>query len=218
MARSSKLPESLMRNSVLSATFGTGLSLVTLATTSKPNKNKTEAMSAVRTASTVLKNDFMKEVLILLGTNLGDKHENLAKAIESIGRFGKIHRISARYESPAWGYESTASYFNQVLLLHTAIEPEVLMQGLLAVEQELGRERLAEGYADRLIDIDILSIDAMVQQTALLELPHPRMHLRRFTLLPLQEVHPEWMHPRLNKSITALLEVCPDTTVPTKLS
>ena len=203
---------------MLSATFGTGLSLVTLATTSKPNKNKTEAMSAVRTASTVLKNDFMKEVLILLGTNLGDKHENLAKAIESIGRFGKIHRTSARYESPAWGYESTASYFNQVLLLHTAIEPEVLMQGLLAVEQELGRERLAEGYADRLIDIDILSIDAMVQQTALLELPHPRMHLRRFTLLPLQEVHPEWMHPRLNKSITALLEVCPDTAVPTKLS
>ena len=203
---------------MLSATFGTGLSLVTLATTSKPNKNKTEAMSAVRTASTVLKNDFMKEVLILLGTNLGDKHENLAKAIESIGRFGKIHRTSARYESPAWGYESTASYFNQVLLLHTAIEPEVLMQGLLAVEQELGRERLAEGYADRLIDIDILSIDAMVQQSALLELPHPRMHLRRFTLLPLQEVHPEWMHPRLNKSITALLEVCPDTAVPTKLS
>ena len=72
----------------------------------------------------------------------------------------KIHRTSARYESPAWGYESTASYFNQVLLLHTAIEPELLMQGLLAVEQELGRERLAEGYADRLIDIDILSIDA----------------------------------------------------------
>ncbi len=203
---------------MLSATFGTGLSLVTLATTSKPNKNKTEAMSAVRTASTVLKNDFMKEVLILLGTNLGDKHENLAKAIESIGQFGNIHRTSARYESPAWGYESTASYFNQVLLLYTAIEPEVLMQGLLAVEQELGRERLAEGYADRLIDIDILSIDAMVQQSALLELPHPRMHLRRFTLLPLQEVHPEWMHPRLNKSITALLEVCPDTAVPTKLS
>ncbi len=125
-------------------------------------------MSAVRTASTVLKKDFMKEVLILLGTNLGDKRENLAKAIESIGRFGKIHRTSARYESPAWGYESTASYFNQVLLLHTAIEPEVLMQGLLAVEQELGRERLAEGYADRLIDIDILSIDRLVQQTALL--------------------------------------------------
>jgi len=203
---------------VLSATFGTGLSLVTLATTSKPNKNKTEAMSAVRTARTVLKNDFMKEVLILLGTNLGDKRENLAKAIESIGQFGNIHRTSALYESPAWGYESTASYLNQVLLLQTALEPEFLMQGLLAVEQELGRERLAEGYADRLIDIDILSIDALVQQTALLELPHPRMHLRRFTLLPLQEVHPEWMHPISGQSISALLEVCPDTAVPTKLS
>ena len=117
-------------------------------------------MSAVRTASTVLKKDFMKEVLILLGTNLGDKRENLAKAIESIGRFGKIDRTSAHYESPAWGYESNASYLNQVLLLHTAMEPELLMQGLLAVEQELGRERLTEGYADRLIDIDILSIDA----------------------------------------------------------
>ena len=174
-------------------------------------------MSAVRTASTVLKKDFMKEVLILLGTNLGDKRENLAKAIESIGRFGKILRTSARYESPAWGYESAASYFNQVLLLHTAIEPELLMQGLLAVEQELGRERLAEGYADRLIDIDILSIDRLVQHTALLELPHPRMHLRRFTLLPLQEVHPDWIHPILGQSVSALLEVCPDTAVPRKL-
>jgi 2-amino-4-hydroxy-6-hydroxymethyldihydropteridine diphosphokinase len=175
-------------------------------------------MSAVTTARTVLKNDFMKEVLILLGTNLGDKRENLTKAIKSIGRFGIIHRASAHYESPAWGYESAASYLNQVLLLHTAIEPELLMQGLLVVEKELGRERLAEGYADRLIDIDILSIDAIVQQTALLELPHPRMHLRRFTLLPLQEVHPEWMHPILGLSVSALLEVCPDTAVPTKLS
>ena len=92
------------------------------------------------------------------------------------------------------------------------------MQALLGVEQELGRERLVEGYADRLIDIDILSIDAMVRQTALLELPHPRMHLRRFTLLPLQEVHPEWMHPILKKSISELLEVCPDPAVPTRLS
>jgi 2-amino-4-hydroxy-6-hydroxymethyldihydropteridine diphosphokinase len=91
------------------------------------------------------------------------------------------------------------------------------MQGLLAVEQELGRERLAEGYADRLIDIDILSIDRLVQQTALLELPHPRMHLRRFTLLPLQEVHPDWIHPILGQSVSALLEVCPDTAVPRKL-
>jgi len=175
-------------------------------------------MSAVTTASTVLKNDFMKEVLILLGTNLGDKRENLTKAIESIGRFGIIHGTSAHYESPAWGYESAASYLNQVLLLHTAIEPELLMQGLLTVEKELGRERLAEGYADRLIDIDILSIDAMIQQTALLELPHPRMHLRRFTLLPLQEVDPEWIHPVLGHSVSALLEICPDTVVPTKLS
>ena len=91
------------------------------------------------------------------------------------------------------------------------------MQALLGVEQELGRERLVEGYADRLIDIDILSIDAMARQTALLELPHPRMHLRRFTLLPLQEVHPEWMHPILKKSISELLEVCPDMAVPRKL-
>ncbi len=175
-------------------------------------------MSAVRTARTVLKKDFMKEVLILLGTNLGDKRENLVKAVHCIGQFGEIVRKSALYESPAWGYESIASYLNQVLLLHTEIEPEMLMQELLKVEEELGRERLNEGYADRFIDIDILSIDAMVQQTSILELPHPRMHLRRFTLLPLQEVHPEWMHPILGQSVTALLEVCPDTAVPTKLS
>lgn len=207
-----------MRNSVLSATFGTGLSLVTLATMTKPNKNKTVAINAVSTARTVLKNDFMKEVLILLGTNLGDKRENLVNAAHCIRQFGEIARRSALYESPAWGYDSTASYLNQVLLLQSAIAPDELMQGLLAVERELGRERRVRGYADRLIDIDILSIDAMVQQTDLLKLPHPRMHLRRFTLLPLQEVHPEWIHPILGQSVTALLEVCPDTAVPTKLS
>jgi len=159
----------------------------------------------------------MSQAILLLGTNLGDKKRNLAIAREAIGRFGKILGKSRCYESPPWGYQSTNSYLNQVLLVDTALGPEQLLVRLLETERAMGRVREEEGYADRTIDLDILDYGGNVWDSELLVLPHPRLHLRRFTLMPMVDVVPNWSHPTLKKSLATLLAECPDEVVPKAL-
>jgi 2-amino-4-hydroxy-6-hydroxymethyldihydropteridine diphosphokinase len=156
----------------------------------------------------------MSQAIILLGTNLGDKERNLAAAREAMGRFSTILGKSRLYESPPWGYESTNSYLNLVLLVETALGPEELLLRLLDTETAMGRIREEEGYTDRTIDLDILDYDGRVWESELLVLPHPRLHLRRFTLMPMGDVVPHWSHPTLEKSLATLLEECPDEVVP----
>lgn len=159
----------------------------------------------------------MSQAIILLGTNLGDKKRNLAAAREAIGRFTTILGNSRLYESPPWGYESTNSYLNLVLLVETALGPEELLLQLLDTETAMGRIREEEGYADRTIDLDILDYDGRVWESELLVLPHPRLHLRRFTLMPMGDVVPNWSHPILGKPLATLLAECPDEVVPKAL-
>jgi len=159
----------------------------------------------------------MSQAIILLGTNLGDKKRNLAAAREAIGRFTTILGKSRLYESPPWGYESTNSYLNLVLLVETALGPEELLLQLLDTETAMGRIREEEGYADRTSDLDILDYDGRVWESELLVLPHPRLHLRRFTLMPMGDVVPHWSHPILGKPLATLLAECPDEVVPTAL-
>jgi 2-amino-4-hydroxy-6-hydroxymethyldihydropteridine diphosphokinase len=159
----------------------------------------------------------MGQAIILLGTNLGDKGQNLTTAQEAIGRFSTILGKSRLYESPPWGYQSTNSYLNQVLLVETALGPEELLLRLLDTETAMGRIREEEGYADRTIDLDVLDYDGRVWESELLVLPHPRLHLRRFTLMPMGDVVPNWSHPILGKPLATLLAECPDDVVPTAL-
>jgi len=156
----------------------------------------------------------MGQAIVLLGTNLGDKEQNLATAQEAIGRFSTILGKSRLYESPPWGYESTNSYLNQVLLVDTTLGPEELLLRLLETEKAMGRVREEEGYADRTIDLDVLDYDGKIWESELLLLPHPRLHLRRFTLMPMRDVVPNWSHPTLGKSLTTLLDECSDEVVP----
>jgi len=156
----------------------------------------------------------MGEAIILLGTNLGDKVQNLATAQEAIGRFSTIIGKSRLYLSPPWGYQSVNSYLNQVLLVKTALGPEELLLRLLDTETAMGRVREEEGYADRTIDLDLLDYDGKVWESELLVLPHPRLHLRRFTLMPMEDVVPNWSHPTLEKSLATLLDECPDEVLP----
>lgn len=127
----------------------------------------------------------MSQAILLLGTNLGDKKRNLAIARKAIGRFGKILGKSRCYESQPWGYQSTNSYLNQVLIVETALAPEKLLVQLLQTEKAMGRIREEQGYADRTIDLDVLDYDGKVWESESLVLPHPRLHLRRFTLMPM---------------------------------
>lgn len=152
----------------------------------------------------------MPELYLLLGSNLGDRTLYLQQARETIAtQVGTIVQASAIYETAAWGKTDQPSFLNQVLEVTTDFSPEQVLQTINTIEQDLGRERL-EHWGARVIDIDILFYDNLVQQTQRLTIPHPQLHLRRFTLLPLYELSPDLVHPGLKQTIAELLENCPD--------
>lgn len=153
----------------------------------------------------------MPELYLLLGGNLGDRPSHLADARKSIAAaVGPITQRSKLYETAAWGNTEQPSFLNQVLKVQTEVKPEQVLQKVNSIEQELGRVRL-EHWGARVIDIDILFYDQRVLQSQRLTVPHPQLHLRRFTLLPLAEIAPRLVHPVLGKTVEELLEMCPDT-------
>ncbi|WP_266202233.1 2-amino-4-hydroxy-6-hydroxymethyldihydropteridine diphosphokinase [Pontibacter kalidii] len=152
----------------------------------------------------------MPNVYLLLGGNLGDRILYLQQARESIQeQVGPITHSSKVYETAAWGKTDQPNFLNQVLEVQTELMPEEVLKRINQIEQELGRVR-HEHWGARVIDIDILFYDSLVQQTQRLTIPHPQLHLRRFTLLPLAELAPELVHPVLGKSIHQLLQECRD--------
>jgi 2-amino-4-hydroxy-6-hydroxymethyldihydropteridine diphosphokinase len=153
----------------------------------------------------------MNEVYLCLGGNLGDREGNLSAAKKLLIQAGcKIIRESSIYETSPWGNETHLPYLNQVIVLETSYSPNELMQLLLEIEQKLGRVRGNTQWEDRLIDIDILSYNLEIIENKELTIPHPRLHLRKFVLVPLCEISPELIHPVLQKTIRQLLTICPD--------
>ena len=151
-----------------------------------------------------------KTVYILLGTNLGDRLHLLdaaAKLIEA--EIGSFIRISSIYETAPWGVLDQPSFLNQVIGLKTHLTPIEVLQVSLAIEHRLGRIR-HEKWGARLIDIDMLYFEQEIIHTVDLTLPHPRLHERRFTLAPLAEIAPEFIHPILQKTNAQLLALCTD--------
>ncbi len=160
----------------------------------------------------------MSTAYLLIGGNLGNRSANLQKAVFNIEQnCGKIVQSSAIYETSAWGLTQQPAFYNQALILTTTLSPEKLMQALLEIEIQMGRTREIK-MGPRVIDLDILLIDQLVQHTDLLQLPHPSLTMRRFALLPLTEIAPDLMHPILQKNIQSLLEICPDQLDVQKLS
>lgn len=125
-------------------------------------------------------------------------------------RIGTLTRASSFYETTPWGVADQPVYLNQVLEVKTTLEPEDLLRVILEIEHDLGRERY-ERWGARVIDIDLLYYGNDVRDTARLTLPHPRLHERRFTLVPLVEIAPDFVHPALQKTQKRLLEECSDT-------
>jgi 2-amino-4-hydroxy-6-hydroxymethyldihydropteridine diphosphokinase len=153
----------------------------------------------------------MEEVGIGIGSNLGNRLQLLAEAIVLIGELPLENiRVSTLVESAAWGYQSSNTYYNGVLVGQTTLQPEELLSSLLDIERHLGRTRVGKSYSDRVIDLDILFYGNQIAQEERLILPHPRMHLRRFVLEPLQEIAPHWVHPQLGESVEELLKSCVD--------
>jgi 2-amino-4-hydroxy-6-hydroxymethyldihydropteridine diphosphokinase len=160
----------------------------------------------------------MNQAYLLLGSNLGDKFKNITDAIALIhSSCGEIIKKSSLFESEPWGFDSDSAFFNQVILIKTAMSAEDLLQSILNIEILLGRLRKNTGnYNSREIDIDILFYNDEIIQHNDLKIPHPLLQDRMFTLLPLNEIAPELKHPLLHKTIHELLKECKDPLKVTK--
>ena len=132
-------------------------------------------------------------------------------------RLCELEIQSSLYKSPPSGFEHENNFINQVLIMNTEKDAEEVLQSCLQIEVDLGRKRTAQGDGARTIDIDVLFINDEVMETENLVLPHPRLHLRKFTLLPLVELIPDFVHPILQKSMQELLVVCEDNSEVSKI-
>ncbi|HEY0434071.1 MAG TPA: 2-amino-4-hydroxy-6-hydroxymethyldihydropteridine diphosphokinase [Chitinophagaceae bacterium] len=151
----------------------------------------------------------MNTVYLLLGSNLGDRRLALARAVNSIGKTGKVGSCSPVYETAPWGNSGQPAFLNQAIELHTNFEAGVLMEELLRIEKTMGRERGAK-YGPRTLDIDILLFNDEVISTPELTVPHPAMQDRRFVLTPLADIAADVVHPVVQKTISSLLADCTD--------
>jgi 2-amino-4-hydroxy-6-hydroxymethyldihydropteridine diphosphokinase len=150
-----------------------------------------------------------RNAYLSLGSNLGDREENLRAAIARLDPLGDITAVSSFYETEPVDFLDQPWFLNCVVLLETDLSAQMLLQRLLAIERAMGRERL-QSKGPRLIDIDILLFGKEVIREPGLTIPHPALHERRFVLEPLAEIAPEVVHPVLKKSVTALLSSMPD--------
>ncbi len=152
-----------------------------------------------------------KTIFLGLGTNLGDREKNLSLAVGRIGEeIGKVISCSSVYETEPWGFRSENRFLNMVVKVRSSLRPSGLLGRILMIEAQLGRLRNGDGYKSRTIDIDILLYGSEVIKKEALEVPHPRIPLRRFVLEPLCELAPDMIHPVLKVTFMELLSVCTD--------
>ena len=146
-------------------------------------------------------------VYLALGSNLGNRLENLKEAMAALSPQLEVKAKSHIYETPPWGYEDQPLFLNQVLKAQTYLEPEPLLKHLKRLEIALGRKPSFRN-GPRLIDIDLLLYDNLVLNTPALTIPHPHMHERGFVLLPMMDIAPDLIHPIIQKSVREMIVSC----------
>ena len=154
-------------------------------------------------------NALINREYLSLGSNLGNKAENIKLAVELLSeRAGDVLKVSSNYETEPDGFVSENSFVNIALSLDTPLEALELLEVCEQIEKELGRKTKSVNlnYSDRVIDIDILYFNNMQLATDRLTQPHPRMHKRAFVLEPLAEIAPKLKHPILGMSTKVMLE------------
>jgi len=148
---------------------------------------------------------------LLTGSNLGHRLTNLQQAHSFIEpTLGNVLAASSFYQTAAWGLLNQGAFLNQVLKVQTTLSAHDLLEAVLAIELQMGRER-RQHWGERLIDIDILFFNEDIVSTPKLTLPHPYLHQRKFTLVPMAEISPYWQHPIYRRTIEELAEECTDS-------
>jgi len=153
----------------------------------------------------------VSNVYILLGSNLGDQLSNLQEACSFLkAKSIKVIASSPIYRTKAWGNVNQDDFLNVILNVETKLDANQLLNELLAIEILMGRVRGQLQWMPRLIDIDILYFNDEIIQLPNLKIPHPYIAERRFTLIPLNDLAPNFIHPKLNLSNNKLLQKCED--------
>lgn len=156
-------------------------------------------------------NNTLNEVALLLGTNLGDKIQNIISAEKDLSTFLKIIRYSSFYESQPWGYCSENTFINRAILVKCSLSPFELLIKIKCIEKSMGRVKIQKKrYEDRLIDIDILTFNDECIETSKLNIPHPKIAERKFTILPLMDLYSKQKIPGIKITGAQLLKNCKD--------
>jgi 2-amino-4-hydroxy-6-hydroxymethyldihydropteridine diphosphokinase len=148
----------------------------------------------------------MNNVVLLLGSNQGVRENHIANARFGIlNEIGTVTAASSVYETAPWGNTDQGPFLNQVIVAETQLDAERILQRIFAIENGMGRVRTKK-WESRIIDIDILFFNHEVIKTNDLVIPHPSIQLRKFTLVPLNEIMPGYIHPVLSKTVATLLK------------
>ena len=159
----------------------------------------------------------MSKVYLSIGSNKGNRSVLINKAIDEIEKkVGIIISRSSIYQSKSWGFDSN-DFYNLCLLIDTDIVPKSLLINLKKIEKSMGREDVDGSYSDRFIDIDILFYDNIITDSEDLKIPHPKIEIRKFVLVPMLEIADDYVHPILNKTIKELYNDCSDQDIPLKI-
>ncbi|MEZ4704566.1 MAG: 2-amino-4-hydroxy-6-hydroxymethyldihydropteridine diphosphokinase [Bdellovibrionota bacterium] len=154
----------------------------------------------------------MAIIYVALGSNEGDREEQVLRAVHEMRSFSRVKKISTLIETLPQDVDGVQDkFFNAVVELETDFDPEEVLDELLAIEEDMGRNMDEKGKAlPRGIDLDLIAYEEQVYESDRLQVPHPKMTQRKFVVGPFAELNPQWTHPIEKKKITDILKEFPE--------
>ncbi len=154
----------------------------------------------------------MSQILLSIGTNLGERRRNLQQAVQRLSEGMMVTAVSPVYETEPWGEIDQPAFLNICLAATTVLSPQETLTFIKQIETDLGREPTYR-WGPRLIDIDILFFADQIEETGNLTIPHASLAERAFVLAPLAAIAPDWAHPATGQTVAQMLTAVDATDV-----